>query len=502
MQPPSIIQSARPYLRVSVDKSGRDRSPEEQLRDHKRAAERHGWTLGEEYRDKGSASRFAKKERKDFSRLLVDLDQGRFDANILILWESSRGSRKLSEWVRLLELCEERKVRIYVTSDNRLYDLGDARDRRSLQEDGVDAEYESAKVSKRTKRNTAAFAAEGRPHGRIPFGYTRIYSDPSSTVRKQVPDVEEAPVIRELYDQLYKGVPLHAIARDFKARGFLRRQRYDKQTGAPLPREPFSPAHLRSLALNRTYIGERVHDPNRRQGHATAAATVSKGTWPALTTRKKWLRVEAMLTDKDRKTTRGGKAVHLLSLIAKCDACDGTLSARSHPSGKGDPVYACRQRGCVTVDYAELTALAEEQIFLHLSRPGNLAQLTETDDAELEAARAAVTGVEKELRDLAARVGRNELSQEFAAMTAPGIEARLQEAKELETRLSTPAVLAGYLEPGQDVRQAWPHIPIAARRTIVRILCSPGYIGELRITRSPLAGHRVPVAERLKWIRK
>ncbi|MBQ3358480.1 MAG: hypothetical protein IJG47_06210 [Microbacterium sp.] len=55
-----------------------------------------------------------------------------------------------------------RGVRIWVTTHNRLYDPTNARDRRSLLEDAVDAEYESDKTSERRKRSAKAAAEAGR----------------------------------------------------------------------------------------------------------------------------------------------------------------------------------------------------------------------------------------------------------------------------------------------------------------------------------------------------
>ncbi|PZS07176.1 MAG: hypothetical protein DLM64_15270 [Solirubrobacterales bacterium] len=53
---------ARDYLRVSLDRSGRARSLEEQHADHEQVATEHGWLLGESYRDESvSASRYSRK---------------------------------------------------------------------------------------------------------------------------------------------------------------------------------------------------------------------------------------------------------------------------------------------------------------------------------------------------------------------------------------------------------------------------------------------------------
>jgi len=95
-QPPPT--SAREYLRVSVDRSGEERSNEDQHADNLAAAPTFGIdSFGEPYRDKGSASRHARKARDDFPRLIDDLTTGNFGADILVLWESSQSSRKVSE---------------------------------------------------------------------------------------------------------------------------------------------------------------------------------------------------------------------------------------------------------------------------------------------------------------------------------------------------------------------------------------------------------------------
>src|SRR3954466_6070953 len=98
----SATRTAREYLRVSMDRSGRARSVDEQHSDNRVAADEHQVTLGEAYTDHSvSASRYTTKTRDDFDRLLADLRGGTFSADELWLWESSRGSRRVGEWVDL-----------------------------------------------------------------------------------------------------------------------------------------------------------------------------------------------------------------------------------------------------------------------------------------------------------------------------------------------------------------------------------------------------------------
>lgn len=488
--------TAREYLRVSLDSSGREKSPAEQHGDNKKAADSNGWRLGEPYKDIGSASRYAKKARAGFDQLISDLEKDRFGAGVLIMWESSRGSRRMSEVVRLVELCEERGVLIHITVDRKTYNPAMPRDRKDLLTDGIDAEHESAKTSGRAKRARAADAADGRPNGPANFGYQRVFDPATGKLDKQLRHPEEAPVIEELFDRLHKGHSLRSIALDFEARGIRSRQRYDSE-GEPIERIAFSQQHLRSFALNRAYVGEREHEEGRRGRRRVGEVKYFPAMWPALVSREKFFAVQARLTDPARVTIRPGRAKHPLSLIAVCDVCDGPMAAKRVTAP--NPIYICNNGGHVSVPYGELNDYVEAEILAYLSRKDNLARLAASDYAEVEQARATVAELQGELRQLAARVGRGELGQDFAAMVEPGIQARLKSAQATETRLSTPTALSGFVGPDGDVGAAWNGAPISARREVARLILVPHLLGEVRVIRSPLNRTRVPIEARVVW---
>lgn len=481
--------TAREFLRVSIDRSGREKSQDEQHDDNKRAADAQGWRLSAAYRETGSASRYATKARTKFASLLADLGSGGFNAQILIVWESSRSSRQVGEWVALVEACERAGVGIFVTSDSRLYDPAEPRDRRSLLEDAVDSEYESAKISKRAKRATAAGAVAGRPHGRCRYGYRRTYDPATGRLAAEVAERAEAKVVRELFKRLYAGHSLRSIAADFGERGI--RTRSDLV---------FSAQHLRSLALNPAYAGQRVHDPKRRGGRLSADAVYTVAAWPALVKHDVFLAVVAKLTAPERVTTRGGRAVHLTSMVGRCDVCGGPLSVRNNRG----PEYRCRDGGHVRIGRGELDAFVETVIWAYLEDPRNAEWLAARDNGpEVQAARDLVTDIKKEHRDLAGEVGANRLSAALAALAEPPILQRLREAREALRVLETPSALSGLIGPGVDVRRRWKAAPISARRDVVRLLMSPEVIGELRVTHTPRRGRGqlVTVDERVVWRR-
>lgn len=490
--------TAREYLRVSKDKSGRERSITEQHAENADQAAEHGWELGDPYADVGSASRYATRPRGNFDTLIADLRADRFGADVLILWESSRGSRRVSEWLEVIELCEQRGVKIHVTTHGRTYDPTNGHDRKALIDDATDSEYESWKISRRAKRANGRDAAAGRPHGRVPLGYRRErehVTDPETGKLKvnvrQVIDPETAPIVRELFARIVKGHSLRSIARDFAARGIV------KPSGGP-----YSAAHLRAIATAHAYAGLRVHVPGRQDGNHQPRPDmqVHEADWPAIIDRRTWLRTQEILSAPERRTTRPGRAVHLLSMIAACDVCAGPLAARAGKGGRVDQ-YTCHRRGCVRIGKAELDELAERAVIAYLSRDDVAETITrrDGDDAELDAAKLAVDEIRAELRDLEQRTARGELSLAFAANVEPGIRERLRLAEARVDELAAPPALAGYITPGRDVARRWRAAPMSARREVARLLLSPAYLGELRVTRSPSPGHRVDAAERVTF---
>jgi site-specific DNA recombinase len=478
---------AREYLRVSFDRSGRQRSNDEQHADNLAAAAGFGvGTFAEPYRDVGSASKHARKRRDDFDRLLADLAAGRFDADLLMLWESSRGSRKVGEWVELIERCDAAGVRIGVTTHGRVYDPANARDRRMLLEDAVDGEYESSKVSLRTRRAAAAAAADGRPHGAAPYGYKRVRDPATGRVVAQVPHPTEAPIIAEAFERIAAGHSLRSVAADLAARGVQGRRG-----------RPISPSTLRPMLLSPTYIGQRLHAPgstSRSDRARCPTATITEATWDGIVSEATFHAVRHRLTDPARRTSRPGRGVHLLSMIARCDVCAGTLAATFRREGRRE--YACRTGGHVRIPADPLDAWAEQQIIGVLTDRDRIGQLVPTvDDAALDAARDDAARVQAELDDLGDAVGRGELLASVAARAQQGIAERLRAARQRVDDLSTPAGLQALIEPGDLAEEQWAAAPMSAKRDIVRLLFRPGLLGELSVAR---ATDRGPIWPRIR----
>lgn len=483
--------TAREYLRVSVDRSGTERSPEEQHTEHAETAAELGISLGKPYKDIGSASRYAKKTRDDFERLMDDLRADRFGADLLWLWESSRGSRKTGEWVTLLDLCEEKGVRFYVQTHERILDPRNGNDRRTLLLDAVDSEHESYKISKRVLRGVKTnLNHEGgaRGHGICPFGYEREYrrvrdASGRSVLRptEQEPKPSEAQAVIELFFRIKAGHSMTSIERDFAARGIVGRRG-----------KPMSAQTLRGMACRVAYIGKREH-----KGQVLDAA------WPCIADFegaeydgnrvtvagfvKVFHEVQAILADPTRKTNHSGGAKHALSGAMKCDPCGEamTVTYRKAAGTPQPPAYQCHGKGCTRINKEDTDRIILAVIHAYLAQPHVYMAVTPEDggvelatvQAELATARAdlkATQEIEPETLAEDRRLARRE----------ERLEEEIQRLERREIELTPgPSPLAALFAPGPDIAKRWDASPVEVQRRIAQLLLAPEFLGEVRIMR-------------------
>lgn len=363
--------TAREYLRVSHDRSGRERSNTEQRDDHRRTWP--DWAWGEPYRDKTSASRYATKAREGYPQLIEDLRTGRFGAEILVLWESSRGSRKVGEWVVLLDLLEETGVRLAIHQHNRIYDPAIPRDRRTLLEDAVDSEYESAKTSGRIQRNAHSGAVAGRPHGKVLFGYRRIYDQRTGILLGQEADPVQAPIVERMFTDYLGGTSVRAIAR------WLNDEAVKTNRG-----NGWNPTMVKRLLANRHYVARRTY-----RGEDFGSADWEPIIDPTVFERVQQRR-EATGWRRPRITSR------LCSTVARCGTCDGRMYVNVTNSGT---YYMCEASRCAARRVDRLDAFVTAAVLERLSRPDAADLLAGGEDEELATARARLAGLKAELAE-------------------------------------------------------------------------------------------------------
>lgn len=478
----------REYRRVSKDRFGRQKSTGQQGDENADIRPMFDVTdcgLPPYVDDDRSASRHARQIREDFEQLIDDLKADTFGANVLQLYESSRGSRQVEEWLLLLKLLEQRRILVLVTTHKRMYDPRNHRDRKTLLDDAVEGEYQSEETAVRVRRDAAANAVLGRPHGPIPYGYRRRYDQRTKELIAQEEEAAEAQVIRELVARLLAGHSLKAIAVDFAARG-IRNQR-----GKPFRRE-----YLREMALSPTYAGTRIHFPLLRRDEPDTEADRYHAIWPAIISMADHLAVVALLTDSERTTRRPGSAVHLLSMIMRCHPCSGPMTA--HLS-RSVPYYRCSESH-VTISKPPVDGLVERLLLSVLSPEDAFDRLLGT----LPSGAADLTRVRVQLAEAKAEhdaLANSGVSVALAARKEPAILKRISELRGRERELATPLALRGLIRPGPTARAQWAAAEMSTRREIGRRMLSEELLGEVHVLPAPRRGAGVPAHSRLVLVR-
>ncbi|MFJ9584255.1 recombinase family protein [Streptomyces acidicola] len=499
--------TAREYLRVSVDRSGTERSPEEQHAEHAETAAELGIVLGKPYMDIGSASRYAKRARDDFQRLMDDLRNDRFGADLLWLWESSRGSRKTGEWVTLLDLCEDKGVRFYVQTHERILDPRNGNDRRTLLLDAVDSEHESYKISKRVLRGVKTnLNHEGgaRGHGICPFGYSRTYQRVHDAAGRRVmrpteqePDPKEAQAVIELFFRIRAGHSMASIERDFAARGIVGRRG-----------RPMSAQTMRGMVRRVAYIGKREH-----KGQELDAA------WPCIAdfegaeydgkpvTVAEFTRVfhevQTILDDPTRKTNHSGGAKHALSGALKCDPCGEsmTVTYRKAAGTPQPPAYQCHGRGCTRINKEETDEVVLAVILGHLAQPYVYQAITPEDGgAELATVQVELMQKRADLKETQEIEPETLAEDRRLARREERLEEEIGRLERREIELTPgPSPLAALFDYGPDVSERWEAAPVAVQRQIAQLLLSPELLGETRVKRVSDSASGA-VTDRLRWV--
>jgi DNA invertase Pin-like site-specific DNA recombinase len=419
---------------VSRDRSGRARSVDEQQADNERDAGHEGIDIIRTYRDPDrSASRYAKRVRDEYRLLLRDI--ARHEIDVLYLWEPSRGSRKVSEWVELIELAEKYHVVIRVTSHGRTYDPARHRDRKSLLEDAVDAEYESGKTSERVQRTFDASAAAGAPGGKPAYGYRREYDTHSGRLLRQVPDEVTAPVVREIARRVLAGETLHSIAVGLNVRDVPTPQVViDRRMGRVTEGDArlWNSVKVRKVVATPTIAGWRIH---QGKPHAVAA-------WEPLVSAADHAAILALLADPARLQHRGTEPKYLLSGIALCGFPE--CGAVMRPFLNRDRMcYACggKRKGHVVRRLDMVDALVVTHVVQVLADPGLLERVIraqqERDSTVAEAGRE-IAHLQEQIRAFEEVAAGGEVPPERFVRVVAGMESRLAEAR---SRLSGRGIL-------------------------------------------------------------
>ena len=420
------------YARQS---KGKERSIGEQKVSIRETCAAHGWPVSEIYSDTVSASRFSGRERADWERLLADLKAGAF--GVLVIWEASRGDRDLETWVAFLARCRDHDVRIHVITHDHTYNMANLRDWKALAEEGIDSATESEKTALRVRRTMDSQAAKGRPHGRVTYGYKRVYDTDTRELKEQIPHPGQAPIVKEIITQIAGGVPINSITRD------LHRRAIPPPGGARWTRD-----HVRRIARNPAYNGKRSYN-----------GTLFDAMWPPLVNPVVFEAAQRILTDPARLTIRPGRARWLLSHIAICDVCEAPLAGL--PNGAGYrttyPMYRCSRDACVFIRMDYLDAYVTGRVLRLMSEV-----VFTGDDGEALKLRSEAVKLQSQLDAKARACARGDMSDRAYMLMEAELLPQITRLNKAADAVAVPLPMRG-LSLGN-----WDELDLAVRREVIR----------------------------------
>jgi DNA invertase Pin-like site-specific DNA recombinase len=496
------------YCRVSRDDSERAKSPKDQEAIGRVWVRRVGAQLAERhvYRDNDrSASQYATKQRESFIRLRGAIADDELD--VVWFWDQSRQARDTEVFAQLAKLCQRHGV-LWAFGD-RVLDPDNPADMLSAGIEAVVSQHASEVTRRNVKRGKRSSADEGLPAGRVPYGYRRVYDPISRAWLRDEPDPGDgeagsapAAVVREIFERIAAGDSITGIRHDLNDRGI--RTRGDKHQPEGYP---WDNPKIRYIATNPTYIAQRVwhiddHYPTAKSGNRSKAVLEGvAAAWPPLVDEELFYKVDRIVNDPKRRTTRMGPRIgrYLLSALACCGECGGKLVRRQMPANNRRTRlvdgYACRDRQCVGVSVEALDRLVETELVAWLSDPATVDDLArargENSSTDADQARADSERARADLRQLEADLEAGEVSPRAYTIAERRLLGLISDAERRLAELAAlPTVLVELVGP--QAAAGWAALTLDAKRLVI------GTVADIRVRRVG-RGYKVPISERVEW---
>jgi site-specific DNA recombinase len=454
------LKNAVTYCRISYDPNGTEAGVDRQRADTEKLAADLGYNVVEHIVDNDrSASRKARRAREGFDRMLQMAQAGTIDA--VVAYDLDRFTRNPDELGAWIDVADKTGIKIHTTGT--IVDLADPDSVFTARVLLAVAEKEAANISRRMKRKLQADAEQGRPHWpRRPFGYTL----------KAEPIPAEARKLNEMVDRVIDGESPTAIARWLNESGVESASGSEWQSATV----KFLVTASRNAGL-REYKGE----------------IVGPAAWPAIITEDRWKAACSALALRSRP--KKGGSMSLLTGLVRCGRCGGPM----YRTGAGDKsAYYCvvnsegrSVAGCGNSMRAHhVDTLISDMVLVQLGevRAAKRQQRPAGDIAD-------IADITAQLDEMAAMVGRGELSMsEWTAARAP-LQARLKAAESTLAMSDTEAALDRLT--GSDVRLAdrWDDLALDHRHRLVRLVLDHVVIAPTKVRTLDL-GRVEPV-----WVR-
>jgi DNA invertase Pin-like site-specific DNA recombinase len=437
------------YARISrVMEASDTEGVSRQLADGRAAVAGRGGTVVAELVDNDiSASRFSKKARSNYRRVLDMIEAGEVDG--VWIWMEDRLHRQVIELAEFLKACEQAGVTKLASAGSE-FNLADPDQRMLLYIKAAMAEAEVEKSSKRIRRQRLAAAERGERHagGSREFGTVGVGKNAVSDAQAEA----EQELIREAAARILAGDSLRGIVLDWLDRGIR------TSTG-----RVFVNASLRQMLRSPRIAGMRIHH-----------GKLYPGQWEPIIPVEEWKMLAEILNDPARKTNlRGGTPRYLLTGLIYCARCGRPAYGRKgrvYAGHRQPDAYGCHglreEGGCggVRRKMADVDGLITEALFVAVESPdwNQLADRPAADPSRpLYEALAHDQGLLDRLED---KLAEELIRPETAKRKRAEIERRMEGARAKLAQLGDCRVAA---QVPRNLRDVWPSLSLDRRRAIL-----------------------------------
>ncbi|MDW4902909.1 recombinase family protein [Streptomyces californicus] len=458
------------YVRISDDREGGGLGVKRQEDDCRLLAASVGWKVVEVYVDNDVTAADRRKKRKDYLRMLADIESGRIDA--IVSWHPDRVYRQPVELEHLINIVEDHKNEIATVKAGDL-DLSTPTGRLVARMLGAIAKYEVEHKQERILRKIQELVEAGKIHnsGHRPFGYTRLFDGEGSRrkILGEILNEEEAAHIKKWARRVLEGEKLGTLVAEANEAGIK------TSTGGA-----WSYQAMRFLLMSGRISGRKEHK----------GEIYGQAVWPKIIEPEDSDSIRALLAERSEefKAEFGERDTpalkYPLSGLVKCtckvphvvgEPCsckeEGKQHHRMSTGQRGDkdmPIYTCKKDGggCGgrTIQIPDLEPLMEKLLFKRLEEVEAAAEADDNDPRPaLEAKLARWEKRKKELGDELLDGDRpaREIREAIDTLNGRMVGAR-QEIAQYAVKANLHEVSAA------ELREAWKDYSVARKQSTYR----------------------------------